>query len=122
MTPWPSGSQGPWEDRETAPTASSHVQSPPTKNQPLVPPTREAGDLPLHMAGQKEGLSLLTPWPQAESCTSGTLWRVFEALQEPPLPAPTIPAPSQDPCRTPPQGPGAVGSQGPPHTKSFPNS
>ena len=56
MTPWPSGSQGPWEDRETAPTASSHVQSPPTKNQPLVPPTREAGDpgsAPSH--GRSEG-------------------------------------------------------------------
>ena len=72
----------------------------PLRISPLSHPPGRRGtpDLPLHMASQKEGLSPLTPWPQAESCTSGTLWRVFEAPQEPPLPAPTIPAPSQDPC------------------------
>lgn len=94
---------------------------------PLSHPAGRQGtpDLTLHIASQKEGLSPLTPRPQAESCTSGTLWRVFEAPQEPPLPVPTIPAPSQDPCQHPPppaKGLGLLGAKGPPYTKSFHNS
>lgn len=78
---------------------------------PLSHPAGRQGtpDLTLHIASQKEGLSPLTPRPQAESCTSGTLWRVFEAPQEPPLPVPTVPAPSQDPCQHPPPPPRAWG-------------
>ena len=125
MTPWPSGSQGPWEDRETAPTVSSHVQPPPTKNQPLVPPTREAGDprsAPSH--GKSEG----GPFP-SDPLAPGRVLHQRDPLEGlrgsagAPSASSYHPSPLPGPMLNPPlKGLGLLGAKGPPHTKSFHNS
>lgn len=118
---------GSWEDRrpshclQVGPSCSASSLP---RISPLSHPAGRRGDpdLTLHIASPEGGPFPSDPSkPQAESCTSGTLWRVFEAPQEPLCQF----LPSQPPPRThansPRKGLGLLGAKGP-HTKSFHNS